>query len=146
MIKCLECGKEYSDQAARCVHCGARNPNKKRVGVQLAVLAAVVVIGVIVLVAVVGGGGNKASELAATQTQICAQSAEAAHYIAAMSLNTNDVVRVTDQVIANRKYPLLGDKVLANVGAIVALKHDTETPDEIAADIRNTPGCRNLTN
>ena len=26
MIKCTECGKEYSDQAKACVHCGARNP------------------------------------------------------------------------------------------------------------------------
>jgi hypothetical protein len=27
MIRCTECGKDFSDQAKACVHCGARNPS-----------------------------------------------------------------------------------------------------------------------
>lgn len=70
--------------------------------------------------------------------ELCAQSTEAAHYIAAKSVDVNDVVRVTDEVIADRKYPALDDKVLGSIGAVVALKYGQETPDEISEDVRNT--------
>lgn len=47
MITCPDCKKEYSDQAPRCVHCGARNPNRmsggKKVGIVLLVLIGLVV-------------------------------------------------------------------------------------------------------
>lgn len=32
LIKCAECGNDYSEQAKACVHCGARNPNKTSAG------------------------------------------------------------------------------------------------------------------
>lgn len=30
LIQCKECSKEYSDQAATCVNCGAKNPNYRK--------------------------------------------------------------------------------------------------------------------
>ena len=43
MINCPECGKEYSDQAKRCVHCGAQNPNKMGGCLMAATIAAALV-------------------------------------------------------------------------------------------------------
>lgn len=43
MIKCAECGKDFSDQAKGCVHCGAPVP-KKKYGWGTALIASFVVI------------------------------------------------------------------------------------------------------
>ena len=39
LIQCPECGKEYSDQSGKCVHCGARNSNKMGPALKLATFA-----------------------------------------------------------------------------------------------------------
>ena len=39
LIECPECGKEYSDQSGKCVHCGAGNPNKMGLALKLATFA-----------------------------------------------------------------------------------------------------------
>ena len=96
-----------------------------------------VLIGLFVVFLVIGNLSYNSSGGAATNADICSQSGEAAHYIAAMSASPDDVVRVTDQVIADRKYPLLGDKVVASIGSVVALGIGTQTPDEISASVRN---------
>lgn len=137
MITCPECKKEYSEQAKACVHCGARNPKRMSAGGKFGV-AILVLVGLFVAFLVIGNLSYNASGGAATNAEMCTQSAEAAHYIAAMSVNSSDVVRVTDQVIASRKYPVLGDKVVASIGSVVALSQGTKTPDEIAAQIKNT--------
>jgi len=137
VITCAECKKEYSDQAKACVHCGARNSNKMSAGGKFGV-AILVIAGLFVAFLVLGNLSYNSSGGTATGAQMCSQSAEAAHYIAAMSTDSNDVVRVTNEVIANRKYPLLGDKVVASIGTVVALSRGTKTPDEISAQISST--------
>jgi hypothetical protein len=69
---------------------------------------------------------------------MCDQSEEAAHYIAAKAASASDVPRVVRDVIADRKYPLLGDKVVASIGLVVSIKYGTESPDEIAAELKQT--------
>nr|CAP47954.1 putative integron gene cassette protein [uncultured bacterium] len=53
LIECPECSKEYSDQASRCVHCGARNPNKMGPALKLATFA---MAGVCVVLALILAG------------------------------------------------------------------------------------------
>ncbi len=67
--------------------------------------------GVFVIALAVGpddGSGSRA--------ELCGQSTEVAHYIARTSTRSDDVVRVTDQAVVGRKYPLLGHKVVASIG------------------------------
>lgn len=140
MITCAECKKEYSGQAKACVHCGARNPNKMSAGGKFGMFVLVfvlVLVGLFIALLVIGNLSSPTSNSSYTNAQLCSQSAEAAHYIAAMSTSSDDVVRVTDEVIADRKYPLLGDKVVASIGSVVALSRGTQTPDEISAYVRN---------
>lgn len=137
MITCLECKNEYSEQAKACVHCGARNPMRMSTGGKFG-MTILVLVGLFVAFLVIGNLSYTASGGAAANAEICSQSAEAAHYIAAMSVSAGDVVRVTDEVIANRKYPVLGDKVVASIGSVVALSQGAQTPDEIAAHIQHT--------
>jgi hypothetical protein len=51
MITCTECGKEYSDQAKACVHCGAPNTTKSGgcLKAVLGLVAMVVVFAIIVI-------------------------------------------------------------------------------------------------
>ena len=136
MITCAECKKEYSGQSKACVHCGARNPNKMSIGGKFGVLI-LIVAGFFIILFVIGNFSSPSASSSYTHAQLCSQSAEAAHYIAAMSASSNDVVPVTDKAIADRKYPLLGDKVVASIAALVALRRGTKTPDEISAELRS---------
>jgi len=131
MIECPECHKEISSKAPACPSCGARRGSHPIAKIFLLLVAVVVGAIVIAVAASPGGAGGSGSK-----AEFCDQSAEAAHYIAAMSASSDDVVRVTDQAIAERKYPLLGDKVVASIGAVVALGRGTQTPDEISALVR----------
>jgi len=137
MITCQECKKEYSSEAKACVHCGARNPHRMSGAGKLGVGVAVVV-GLFVVFLIIGTLNSPTSGGSATTADLCSQSAEAAHYIAAMSASPSDVVRVTDQVIADRKYPLLGDKVVASIGNVIAIGWGTRTPDQFADSMRAT--------
>lgn len=38
LITCAECGKDYSDQAKACVHCGAKNPARMGGGLKAATI------------------------------------------------------------------------------------------------------------
>ena len=84
------------------------------------------------------GNSPASSGQTGSVAEMCAQSEEAAHYIAAESVNANDVTRVTDDLIANRKDPQLDDRTLASIGSIVILRRGTETPDEIGAGVKST--------
>jgi hypothetical protein len=132
LIECPECHKEISSEARSCPSCGARRGSSPVAKVFLLTVAA----GVVILVVAAATGSGNGSGSSYTKTDLCDQSAEAAHYIAAMSASSNDVVRVTDQAIADRKYPALGDKVTASIGAVVALSRGQKTPDEISASIK----------
>lgn len=52
LINCIECSKQYSDQATACVHCGARNPNRKSplriMLLALAVLVSIILFGMVI--------------------------------------------------------------------------------------------------
>lgn len=134
MISCPECKKGYSSEAKMCVHCGARNPKRMsgagKLGVGLLVL--VVLFGAFLMIGAMSGGSGSSG----TTSDLCSQSADAAHYIAAMSASDADVVAVTDRVIADQKYPLLGDKVVASIGMVVATSRDRMSPDAIADGVR----------
>jgi len=132
MIECPECHKEISSKAPACPSCGARRGSHPIAKIFLLLVAVVVGVIVIAVAASPGGGAGGSG----SKAEFCDQSAEAAHYIAAMSASSDDVVRVTDQAIAERKYPLLGDKVVASIGGVVALSRGAQTPDEISATIK----------
>lgn len=51
MIACKECGKEYSDQAKACVHCGAPNATKSG-GCLKAMIGLVVMVVVFVMIVI----------------------------------------------------------------------------------------------
>lgn len=132
MVECPECHKEISSKARACPSCGFRRGSHPIAKIFLLLVAVGVGVIVIALAASPGGGASGSG----SKADLCDQSAEAAHYIAAASTSSDDVVRVTDQVIADRKYPLLGDKVVGSIGAVVALSRGTKTPDEISESIR----------
>jgi cyanophycinase-like exopeptidase len=137
LITCNECGKEYSDQSKTCIHCGAKNrPSAGSRG--KTALFVFLGLGVAVLIMIAGNSNSPesaAANKAAIAADFCAQSAEAAHYIAAMSIGSSDVSRVTGEAIAERKYPILGDKVVASIAAIVITTRSTQSPDEISATV-----------
>jgi hypothetical protein len=132
LIECRECHKEISSKASACPSCGARRGSHPVTKIFLFVVAAFVVI---LIIAGVGGSGGSSSA-SYTKSEVCDQSGEAAHYIAAMSASSDDVVRVTDQVVADRKYSVLGDKVVGAIGMMVALSRNDKTPDEISDMVR----------
>lgn len=69
--------------------------------------------------------------------EVCDQSAEAAHYIAAKSGSIGGVNRVVSEVVADRKFPALGDKMIATIGMVVITHKDMhKSPDEISAVVR----------
>lgn len=132
LIECRECHKEISSEASACPSCGARRGSHPVAKIFLFTVAAVFVI--FIVAAAAGSGGSSGASY--TKIELCDQSGEAAHYIASMSTSSDDVVRVTDQVIADRKYPALGDKVVGSIGMVVALSRGDKTPDEISDTIR----------
>jgi hypothetical protein len=132
LIECRECHKKISSSAPACPSCGARRGSSPVAKFFLFIVAAVFAI--FIIAAVAGSGGSSSATY--TKSEICDQSGDAAHYIAAMSNSSEDVVLVTDQVVADRKYPAPGDKVLGSIGMVVALSRGTQTPDEISAAIR----------
>lgn len=137
MITCPECKKEYSSEAKACVHCGARNPNRMSGAGKVGVVVGVIV-GLFVVFLIIGIANGPTSGSAGISAEFCSQSADAAHYIAAASVSPDDVTRVTGQVIADRKYPMLDDKVVASIGAVVAVGWGTRTPDQFSDSVRAT--------
>lgn len=133
LIECKECGHEISSKANACPSCGARRGSHF---IAKAFLAVVAVVAVLIFIGVATNpSGNSASY---TKVELCDQSAEAAHYIASLSSSPSEATAITKQVIADRKYPLLGDRVTASIGAMVMLSQDTKTPDEIAQMVKGT--------
>lgn len=132
LVECRECGNEISTKAASCPSCGYRRGSHPIAKIFLGLVA---IVGVVFVVAIGVGSGSSSST---TKAEFCVQSGEAAHYIAALSTSSDDVVRITSQVIADRKYPLLGDKVTASIGSMVAVGRATKTPDELALWVRST--------
>lgn len=78
---------------------------------------------------------------AAVRADMCREAKEAAHYIASLSRSPSEVVRNTDRVIAERKYPTMGDKMTAMVGAMVAQYPSYMTPDDIVMEIERSRVC-----
>ena len=137
LVECKECGEEISVQAKTCPLCGARrtsSPLKKAL-----VTVAVLVIALLVFGFFQTPGNGAAGSF--TKQDVCDQSSEAAHYIAAMSSSPSEVSDITRQVIAQRKFPALDDKLLASIGMVVILSQNTKTPDELAQTVRET--CEN---
>lgn len=97
---------------------------------------------VLVVAALSAGSGSKSSAARAEiDRDMCREAKEAAHYIASLSRTPAEVVRNTDRVIAERKYPTLGDKATALVGATVAQAPDYMTPDDIVLEIEGSGIC-----
>lgn len=136
MLTCKECAKEYSNDAKACPNCGARNPNKWSAGAKFGAFIGVLVVLFIAFLAI-GAMTPDATVRSSITGDLCTQSAEAAHYIAAKSASPADVAQVTRDVIADQKYPLLGDKVVASIGGMVAVSLDRNTPDEIAQGVHD---------
>jgi hypothetical protein len=136
MISCKECSKEYSNDAKACPNCGARNPNKWSAGTKFLAFIGVLVVLFIAFLAI-GAMTPDSVVRSSVATDLCSQSQEAAHYIAAKSASPADVDRVTREVIADQKYPLLGDKVVASIGGMVAVSLNRNTPDEIAQGVHD---------
>lgn len=136
LITCPECKREYSSEAKACVHCGAKP--KRMTGAGKFGVFMLVLVALFVAFLVLGNLNYQSSGSSITTEQLCSQSAEAAHYIAAMSESPGDVVRVTDQIIADREYSELGDKVVASIGSVVATSMATRTPDQISAGVHST--------
>ncbi len=112
-------------------------------------------LGIAVLVVVLGFGAliiiGALVKPTAGDSDVCTQSSAAAHYIAAEAGNNpGGVDAVTNDVIARKAYPALGDKSVAMLGAIVSIDLAAgKTPDEIAAIARaacehgtETPGAQ----
>lgn len=132
LIECKECGHEISTKASACPSCGARRGSHF---IAKAFLTIVALVGIVVVIALANPTSTSASF---TKQELCDQSAEAAHYIASLSSSPDEATAVTRQVIADRKYPILGDKVTASIGAMVALSQSAKTPDEMAQMVRST--------
>ncbi len=135
LVQCVECKKEISDRAKSCPNCGAplAKPKKKNTGTLIFILLAILVIGFAVI-ALTGESGGASANV----EELCSQSAEAAHYIAAESVSAEDVNRVVGDVVAKRKYPLLDDKMVASIGGIVIVSRGTYTPDEVSQKVEET--------
>lgn len=132
LIECKECGNEISSKAPVCPSCGVRRGSHPIAKIFLAFVAIVAVVFVIAI------NGEKGASQTFTKRELCEQSQEAAHYIASLSTSSEEAMRVTNQVIADRKYPVLGDKVTASIGAMVITGRGTKTPDEIGIWVRET--------
>lgn len=155
LVKCTECGREISDKATACPGCGAPTAALASAAASPAESAgapaatepkqsrALSFLGIAVLVVVLGFGAlmtiGALVKPAAGDSDVCAQSAAAAHYIAAESgANPGGVDAVTNDAIARNAYPALGDKGVAMLGAIVSMELAAgKTPDEIAAVARS---------
>ena len=135
LISCSACGERISPQAAACPKCGHPVAKSSRTGCWLIVVLLFAVVLTIAFCSA-GGGGGARNYSATNISDLCPQSAEAAHYIAAASTSSDDVTRVTSEAIADRKYPALDDKQMGLIGSVVALSRERETPDEISAKIR----------
>lgn len=62
LFACSECGKSYSDQAAACVHCGARNPKYKSAGTRFLIGVLILVCGIFILIGVIAAFDNPTPE------------------------------------------------------------------------------------
>lgn len=151
LIACTECGQEISDKAISCPKCGAPVqagssqspvPAKERRGTGrwlfwTIAVALVAIVAIPLMVGKESGGSN-----AYIKSQLCDQSKEAAHYIAAESIGNEDVPTVVGHVVADRKYPDLDDKLVGNIGLVVITERaENKTPDEISDDIYQA--CQN---
>jgi len=142
VITCPECQKEHSNDAKACPNCGARNRNRWGFGKKLGVFVGVLIALFIAFLAI-GAFTPESAVQSSVASDLCSQSTEAAHYIAAKSASPADANRVTRDVIADQKYPLLGDKVVASIGMMVAVSLGRSTPDEIAKGVHDR--CVNST-
>lgn len=75
------------------------------------------------------------------RADMCREAKEAGRYILAMSRTQADVVRVTDRLIAERKYPALGDETTALVGGMAGLALDSMTPEQFVREIEQSGVC-----
>lgn len=132
LIECKECGHEISTKASACPSCGARRGSHF---IAKAFLTIVALVGIVVVIALANPTSTSASF---TKQELCDQSAEAAHYIASLSSSPDEASAVTHRVIAERRYPILGDKVTASIGAMVALSQNTKSPDELSQAVKVT--------
>ena len=77
-------------------------------------------------------GCDRQAQISATRTDLCEQGAEAAHYIAAKASDSDHAAQITRDLIAERKYPDLGDKLVAGAGMVAILGLNAGmTPDQI---------------
>lgn len=76
LIKCLECGKEMSNSAKNCPHCGAKPPYKPS-------LAFILITGLLVVFAIKGifGGENSTPPPAKTAAAIAAEEAQERRFL-----------------------------------------------------------------
>ena len=77
----------------------------------------------------------------AVRADMCREAKDAGHYIMAMSRTQADVVRVTDRLIAERKYPAMGDKMTAMIGGMAGLALESMTPEQFVREIEQSGVC-----
>lgn len=76
------------------------------------------------------------------QRKYCDEAKDAAHYIAALSRSPYEATRVADRLIADRKYPALGDEGTALIAAIVTSAPSGSSPNDIVLEIEQSGICR----
>ncbi len=66
----------------------------------------------------------------------CSQAAEAVRYISARSQRVSDIHRVVGDVVAERRFPALGDQDVAIAGEFVTLTRDRLSIEDMAAKFK----------
>lgn len=89
-----------------------------------------------------GLGDQPSASERAVRADMCREAKEAGRYIMAMSRTQADVVRVTDRLIAERKYPALGAETTALIGGMAGLALDSMTPDQFEREIETMRVCQ----
>src|SRR5690606_26782571 len=76
------------------------------------------------------------------RADICREAKEAAHYMAALGRTPNEVTRIADRLIADRKYPALGDEGTAAIAmAVIQSQRAGMSPAQIVQEIEWSGVC-----
>lgn len=96
---------------------------------------------VVVAAAMLAGCSDEAYE-ANFKRQYCQESKDAAHYMASLGRTPNEVTRIADRLIADRKYPALGDKgTAATAMAVVQSQRAGLSPEQIVQELERSEVC-----
>lgn len=77
----------------------------------------------------------------ATERAMCREAKDAGRYMAALGRTPAEVTRVADRLIADRKYPTLGDEGVAATAMLVAAGPNL-SPEQIVREIEQSGVCK----